>query len=492
MENKVRALDRIAVCTGDANLRRHIQGLLAQFSSRNVTPESLCEVAHQDDLLQLEGFAVAILTFVKSPQTNQADTDSAFHEFAEFIPRLKQHRKSAQVIVAYKGKFNVEQSCTLISSGISSIVDMEQLDFAVRLTEKIESALDRWNELRGRHEFSETADTADVHGLVGSSAKLTNVLFQAKRAARVSDVPVLIYGESGTGKQRIAEYVHYNDAKRHDRPFLSVNCAAISGSLAESELFGHKKGAFTGATEDRGGYFRSADGGTVLLDEVSELEPSLQPKILRVLQEALVRPVGEDKEYKVDIRIIAATNRDLATLVESGQFRLDLYQRLKVIQLTVPALRDRREDIPELFQAFLRKYENYYDSPVCDVDPQVYSILAETLGTGNIRELENTVRQILVFKEKGDRIEIEDLPPELIQSNRKSSLSDPTPDVPEQMIDALARGSRQLSHVMDDFEKSILNRLSYQELSQTQLAENLGITRRTLYNKLQKYDIRRS
>ena len=492
MNNKVWALDRIAVCTGDTHLRKHILGLLSQIRSSDVPPESLFEIVHYDDLLRHDNVAVALLAFVKPLHENRADSDSAFDELVAFIPRLKQHHSRAQIIVAYKGKLNVEKSCMLISSGISSIIDIEQLDFTARLAEKVESALGHFKELKARLNSAGTSDAEDAHRLVGSSAKLTNLLFQAKRAAMISDVPVLIYGESGTGKQRIAEYVHQHDAKRRNKLFLSVNCAAISGSLAESELFGHKKGAFTGATEDRSGYFRSADGGTVLLDEISELEPSLQPKILRVLQEALVRPVGDDREYEINVRIIAATNMDLSRLVESGQFRLDLYQRLKVIHLAVPSLRERLEEIPELFQAFLKKYENYYHRPVREVDPQVYRILAETLGSGNIRELENTVRQMLVFKERGHRIEIEDLPQELIISYQKSNESTPDLEVPEHMIEALARGKRQLSHVVDEFEKSILNRLACQNLSQTRLAENLGITRRTLYNKLQKHNIRSS
>jgi len=202
----------------------------------------------------------------------------------------------------------------------------------------------------------------------------------------VSDAPVLICGESGTGKQLLAEAIHRMDPKRRSKPFLTVNCAAITGTLAESALFGHRKGSFTGATQDRPGYFQAANGGTLLLDEISELEKPLQPKLLRVLQEGRVLPVGDDIERPVDVRIVAACNRPLPILVESGEFRFDLYQRLNVIALVVPPLRDRPEDIPPLVQFFLRQYASYYRQPIESVDERVYEMLSRAIGSGNVRD----------------------------------------------------------------------------------------------------------
>ena len=312
---------------------------------------------------------------------------------------------------------------------------------------------------------------------------------QARRAAKVSDAPIIIYGESGTGKQLLAESIHRMDDKRSKASFVVVNCSAITGTLAESELFGHKKGAFTGATEDRLGYFRTANRGSILLDEISELSLSLQPKILRVLQEGLVMPVGSDKEYEVDVRIIAATNRELKDLVCNGSFRLDLFQRLNVISLMMPPLRQRAEDIPALFDTFIKKYAHYYSGQIHSVDPSVFEVLAHTLGKGNIRELENVVRQILVFKESGSRIEITDLPRELIESKIHPLGSEIKVQIPEETIDALVKGSTMLSDAVAEYEKIMLARLMERGVNQTTLAERLGVTRRTLYNKLNKYKL---
>jgi two-component system response regulator HydG len=281
------------------------------------------------------------------------------------------------------------------------------------------------------------------------------------------------------------------DPKRRRKPFLTVNCAAITGSLAESLLFGHRKGAFTGATEDRPGYFRAADGGTLLLDEITEIEKSLQPKLLRVLQEGRVLPVGEDAERKVDVRVIAASNRPLPVLLEQGEFRLDLYQRLNVISLNVPPLRDRPEDVPPLVQFFLRRYAAYYPQTITSVDERVYDLLARSVGSGNVRELENVVRQILVFKKAGTRIELSDIPPGLIDGHAAGREARRTDD---ELVTAvgtlLAGGRRTLPELLDTFEAIVLREaLSRSAVSHAQLARQLGLSRRTFYNKLRKYDL---
>ncbi|HPY78479.1 MAG TPA: sigma-54 factor interaction domain-containing protein, partial [Anaerohalosphaeraceae bacterium] len=211
----------------------------------------------------------------------------------------------------------------MITSGIAAILDYTHNDFPRRIVEQIQAAYHHYQELQLQQYGIGRYPDYEPYGLVGRSQSLHKVLYQARRAASVSDAPVLIIGESGTGKQRIAEFIHQMDVKRNKKPFVSVNCAAITGSLAESELFGHKKGAFTGATEDRLGYFRAANGGSILLDEISELPLPLQPKILRVLQEGLVLPVGCDKESLLDVRVMAATNRDLDKMVCNNAFRLD-------------------------------------------------------------------------------------------------------------------------------------------------------------------------
>jgi transcriptional regulator with PAS, ATPase and Fis domain len=318
------------------------------------------------------------------------------------------------------------------------------------------------------------------------------VLAKAARAAQVSDVPVLVYGESGTGKQLVAELIHQLDPKRSSKRFLSVNCAAISGTLAESALFGHIRGAFTGATESRRGHFRAADGGTILLDEIGETDLTLQPKLLRVLQEGVVMPLGSDDEIAIDVRVIASTNRQLAALVEEKRFRLDLFQRLNVIELEIPPLRERPEDIPVLVRFFLKKYAQYYERPIESVDDQVYEFLANCTMRGNVRELENAVRRMLAFKRSGSVLSLADVPPSLLARSGRTA-HDEARDLTELADVACRLIDKQvmtLPQLVRTCEMTVLrNSLENLNTTSTDLAKRLGLSRRTLYNKLHKYEL---
>ena len=319
------------------------------------------------------------------------------------------------------------------------------------------------------------------------STAMQDLIVQAYRAAQVSDATVLVHGESGTGKQMLAEAIHRLDPKRSSFAFVPVNCAAITGSLAESELFGHKRGAFTGATEARAGYFKSAHRGTILLDEISELPLALQPKLLRVIQEGRVLAVGSDKEEAIDVRVIAASNVSLQEKVAQGTFRLDLYQRLNVIHLTVPPLRQRAEDIPLLVMHFIKKYQHYCTQGVREVDPRVYELLKRRLGNGNVRELENVIRQTLVFKSRGDRIELADLPRYLFEGQEPAPPVELIPTVVADNLVALIREGRlTLRQAIQAFEKSVITQAAKHnpQLSKVDLAKSLGLPRRTLYYKL--------
>ncbi len=424
------------------------------------------------------------------PDAEDSCDSHLFPSVLDWIPSFKKTHPSGQLLLLTGFRLSLQQSCQMITSGISAIIDYTQDDFPVRIIEQVKAAFNHYRELQLQQYGISNFQEYEPHGLVGRSKSLQKVLFHARRAACISDAPVIIVGESGTGKQRIAEYIHRMDEKRNRKPFVSVNCAAITGSLAESEMFGHKKGAFTGATDDRLGYFRAANGGSILLDEISEFPLSLQPKILRVLQEGLVLPVGSDKELRIDVRIIAATNRNLEKMVREHTFRLDLYQRLKVIQLILPSLRERAEDIPLLFEYFLEKYAHYYPGKIERVDPDIYQVIHKAIGPGNIRELENIVRQILAFKQTGNQIEISDLPAELIHSSIAQPNEDMAIRVPERTIEDMAMGSKKLTEVLDAYEQFLLARLIEKNINQKDLAERLGITRRTLYNKLQKYNLR--
>jgi transcriptional regulator with GAF, ATPase, and Fis domain len=230
-------------------------------------------------------------------------------------------------------------------------------------------------------------------------------LFELIERVAPSDVPVLIQGETGTGKELVARALHQN-SRRHAKPFLAENCAAVPENLLESELFGHTKGSFTGAVADRVGHFVSANGGTVFLDEIGDMPLSMQSKLLRVLQEGEVRPVGSNKIVHADVRIVAATNKDLPSEVRERRFREDLYYRLNVVTLHIPPLRDRRGDIQHLAVAFAASMEKEVGRSLT-LSPEALQVLTDRVWPGNVRELENTIRRASVFA-SGD-IGVEDL-----------------------------------------------------------------------------------
>jgi DNA-binding NtrC family response regulator len=421
---------------------------------------------------------------------NGAD-DAPVNEGLRALREIRRVSPVSQVVVLVCGRLDLPACCQAVRYGAASFVEWTP-------GQGVESIVDRLTQAMGRYEAAveegrqlHTRQIFDETGVPSQSQIMAKLLFQAKRAAVISDAPILITGESGTGKQLLAEAIHRMDPKRRNKPFLTVNCAAITGSLAESALFGHRKGAFTGATEDRPGYFRAAHGGTLLLDEVSELERSLQPKLLRVLQEGLVMPVGDHREYPVDVRIIAACNRPLPILVEQNEFRLDLYQRLNVISLNVPPLRDRPGDIPLLVQFFLKRYASYYPHPIESVDPEVYEVLSRSIGSGNVRELENAVRQILALKTSGTRLELSDIPAHLLEKNTNLRTEEQvTESLASAAIAVLRSGRLSLVDMLDEVERMILREaLANSSCTHADLARQLGLSRRTFYNKLKKYDL---
>lgn len=410
------------------------------------------------------------------------------------LKQIRQLSPTSQIVMLVAQGAEITTCCQAVISGVAGFVEWTPRMAIDQVADSLQQALDRHEAALREGEDLNSHAIFDEAGIAGKSQIMAKLLFQAKRAAVVSDAPVLICGESGTGKQLLAEAIHRMDPKRRNHPFLTVNCAAITGTLAESALFGHRKGSFTGATQDRPGYFQAADQGTLLLDEISELEKPLQPKLLRVLQEGKVLPVGDDIERSVDVRVIAACNRPLPILVQGGEFRLDLYQRLNVISLTVPPLRDRPEDIPPLVQFFLRQYAGYYHRPIEGVDDRVYKVLSKSVGSGNVRELENAIRQILAFKVAGTKIELSDVPPELLQ---RQARPDPEGAVVESLssaVDAILRSGRMtLAEMVDQFEAMILNEaISRSSVTHGELARQLGLSRRTFYHKLQKHDLPRS
>jgi transcriptional regulator with PAS, ATPase and Fis domain len=290
-----------------------------------------------------------------------------------------------------------------------------------------------------------------------------------------TDATVLIMGESGTGKELVARAIHMQ-SPRADRPFIPVNCGAIPAELLESEMFGHERGAFTGAVGQRAGMFQLATGGSIFLDEVGEMSPLLQVKLLRVLQDREVRPVGADRSFKVDVRVVAASNKDLAAEVEAGRFREDLFYRLQVIPIVMPPLRERRSDIPLLVKHFLEKHNRKRLGPPVRISEQAMVHLWEHDWPGNVRELENLLERLVILSEDG-LIDVPHLPP-----NIRSLISEkkiPRPTLGEEGLD--------LNTAVEEFE----NRLIEEALRRTKgnkqaAARLLGLKRTTLVAKLRR------
>ena len=306
-----------------------------------------------------------------------------------------------------------------------------------------------------------------VSELVGNSVPMQRVKEIIGKVA-VADSPVLVDGESGTGKELVAAAIHRLSA-RVKGPFIPVNCSAIPRDLLESEFFGHVRGAFSGAVADALGLFRGANGGSIFLDEIAELSPSLQVKLLRVLQEMQVRPVGSTKAFPVDVRVIAATNRDLERAMNDGSFRQDLYYRLNVIRVNLPPLRERREDIPSLVNHFLRRFNRRFRRDIRGIAPEALGALSAYDFPGNVRELENLIERAYAMGAK-DQITLADLP-----TLGKTSLS--TPVATTGPIPTLA-----------DVEKELIIRaLATFKDDKEAAARALGISRRTIYRRLKEY-----
>ena len=318
---------------------------------------------------------------------------------------------------------------------------------------------------------AEVTDRYRFESIIGSSGKMKEVLDLAGRVA-VSDASLLITGESGTGKELLARGVHFN-SRRAAGPFVAVNCAAIPEALIESELFGHVKGSFTGAVKDKEGKFELADGGTLFLDEIGDLRIDLQAKILRALQEREVDRVGGGKPASVDVRVIAATNKDIERAVKEGVFREDLYYRLNVITLFIPPLRERKEDIPLLASYFLKKFNKDAD---VRVDAGALSALTSYGWPGNVRELENVIERASVLR-RGALITPDELPEKLKKD--KPGVEDIILNLPEQGIS------------LEDLEKSlIIKALDKHKGNQTRAAEYLKITRPTLIYRMEKFGLK--
>jgi DNA-binding NtrC family response regulator len=344
----------------------------------------------------------------------------------------------------------------------------ETLDVSLQhVTESLKAAESTIRRHR-RAAASEAHEGSDPLSIVVRSEAMRAVVELARRVAKV-DSTVLITGESGTGKERFARFIHEASA-RAAGPMVAVNCGAITETLLEAELFGHARGAFTGATQDRAGLFEAAAGGTLLLDEVGEVSAAMQVKLLRALQEREIRRVGETRSRPIDVRIVAATNRDLGREVARGAFRQDLYYRLRVVEIAIPALRDRREDVLPLARTLLESAAARMASKVTTLSPAAADRLLRYAWPGNVRELENAMERAVALA-GGSRVELEDLPEEV----RRAAFA------PAEATPGTARPLEEIER------EHILAVLARNDGNQTRTAEQLQIGTATLYRKLKRY-----
>jgi DNA-binding NtrC family response regulator len=410
--------------------------------------------------------------------------------------------KGFKVIACEEGAraWPIRTKCRPLLAGAVQLLDTLSAEFACELRRLIEQIVR--DELKKRDEQHEVAVTMHRLGMVAKSATMLRVFRSVIRFSALSDLPVLITGETGTGKEGLARAVHRLDPKRSRGPFVAVNCGAISAGLAESEFFGHRRGAFTGAERERKGLIRSAEGGVLFLDEIADLEPALQTKLLRVLQENRVLGVGEEREAAVSVRVVAASNRDLEQMIRQNAFRADLFHRLNVLSIHVPPIRDRPEDLQPLLEHFLQKYHSLASAAAITVGTDFLEALRQVKLPGNVRQLENLVRQALVHKATDLPLSISDLPAETLLELAGSE--DPSGDWNPKELNRVDSQTlvKSVARLLDASGWNLMRSIEICERhaleaammrtqgNQSQTAKLLGITPRSVYNKLRKYKLK--
>jgi DNA-binding NtrC family response regulator len=396
----------------------------------------------------------------------------------ELLKTIKERSYPTEVIIL-TSYGNIEAAVDSIKLGA--------FDYLVRPVEDaviisaIERALIKKTPAEPKHIIIKQPQSAErsYHGLLGKSPIMHGIFSIVERISN-SKATILLRGESGTGKRLIAHAIHAADKKRRDKPFVEVSCGALPREIIESELFGHTKGAFTGAISDRKGRFELADGGTILLDDIDAFSPDLQVKLLRVLQQREFERVGDHKTMKVDVRIVAATNQDLEKELANKRFREDLFYRLNVISISLPPLRERKEDLPLLVHHFISLYAKDNHKKVEGIAPDTLDILTSYNWPGNIRELENIIERAVILDTDG-MIKRDDLPEILIQRNVTL--------VPEPGAKS-KEGASSLKDVLKEPEKVYILRVMEEVgWNKKQAARKLGVNRTTLYNKLRKYNL---
>ena len=445
--------ERLLVAEDDADMRDLLQDVLEEAGYETIVAvdgrAALAHIKQEHELIDL------VITDVQMPGI-KGD---------QLLAAVRQARAEAPVIVI-TAFGSVEQAVEMVKAGAFQYLTKPFQ--TAELLRTVEQGLERSAPQRAQARLRREMPSAPVR-IIGASRAMRELFDLVGRAAR-SNSTVLIAGESGTGKELVARAIHDMSGRRG--AFVPVNCAAIPADLIEAELFGHTGQAFTGARQARAGLFEAADGGTIFLDEVGELPPTVQPKLLRVLQEGAVRSVGADREREVNVRTVAATNRDLEKDVREGRFREDLYWRLNVINLRVPPLRERPFDIPLLVEHFINKAAETAHSEPLNVSPEALAILTAYSWPGNVRELENAIERAAAFAHSTTLMP-EDLPERVRASGGAAAI--------------IARSRAKHLTIQELEREYILETLRHTGGNKSRAAEMLGLDRKTLYRKLDEY-----
>ncbi len=455
MKKQAEGTQTVLVVDDELNVRTVLMGLLGKKGYSVLAAASM-----EEALPALQGDLACIITDLKMPGKSGMDLLEAAREERPGLP-----------VIMITAHGDIETAVAAMKGGaydfITKPFDEEEL---LSVTGKAVS--EHLGNMGLVSSFFEDSDEP-FPGFVGRSPAFEKVV-QAVRKVGPTDSTVLILGETGVGKELVARALHHL-SHRNKKPFVKVNCSTIPETLVESELFGHEKGAFTGAVASKPGRFELADGGTVFLDEVGEVPASLQVKLLNVLQDSAFERVGGVETIQVDIRIVTATNRDLASEVNEGQFRADLYYRLNVVPIRVPPLRERKEDLEPTIHYFLERYAAKYRKEALSLAPEVMTAFATYTWPGNVRELENVLERMIVLADS-HVLGADLLPEEFGDVGAAAATGDSFKDT---VGDIFAAAERQM----------ILEALSKVGGNRTRAAEILGISRRTLQNKIKKYEI---
>jgi DNA-binding NtrC family response regulator len=454
----IKMVKRILVVDDDENLLKSIQKIL---KLENYIVDVLINAIHIDKHLEINKYHCLLLD-VKMPVINGMDV----------LTKVKKKYPSLPIIMI-SGQSDIETAVQTIKEGAYDFI--EKPINPERLLVAVKNAIQK-NELQETSEsiFNELKENFK---LVGNSHALKNVIQQIKDVAN-TPAKILILGESGTGKELVAWALHHN-SQRNGKPYIKINCAAIPAELLESELFGHRKGSFTGAIADRKGKFLEANGGTLFLDEIGDMNTQLQAKLLRTLEDNVIEVIGENIPRQIDLRIIAATNKNIEEMINKNQFREDLYYRLNVVKIFIPPLRERPEDILPIAYHFLKEFNDNYNKQVLSFKNQVESLLINYHWPGNVRQLKNAIEKMVIFSHE-IKVDYETA----INALELDSAWD------HANTDNNNEKDTNLKNVVQNYEKKhILLTLQKHNWKISETARMLGIDRSNLFKKMRKYGI---